>query len=67
MKMRKVWRRLGSFYIKIKENSIIKDLRGVVQMARTLAWGARGRSFKSSHPDLLFSLFLKTSKFKYRY
>ncbi len=31
--------------------SIIKLLRGVVQMARTLAWGARGRSFKSSHPD----------------
>ena len=23
-------------------------------MARTLAWGARGRSFKSSHPDMLY-------------
>ncbi len=29
-------------------------LRGVVQVARTLAWGARGRSFKSSHPELSF-------------
>lgn len=27
-------------------------------MARTLAWGARGRSFKSSHPDNLTNLFL---------
>ena len=27
--------------------------RGVVQMARTLVWGTRGRSFKSSHPDQL--------------
>ena len=28
-------------------------LRGVVQMARTLAWGARGRTFKSCHPEIL--------------
>lgn len=25
--------------------------RGVVQMARALAWGARGRTFESCHPD----------------
>lgn len=25
--------------------------RGVVQMARMLAWGASGRWFESSHPD----------------
>lgn len=31
-------------------------LRGVVQMARTLAWGARGRTFKSCHPDHTFLL-----------
>lgn len=26
--------------------------RGVVQMARALAWGARGRTFESCHPDV---------------
>ena len=25
--------------------------RGVAQLARVLAWGARGRKFKSSHSD----------------
>jgi hypothetical protein len=26
--------------------------RGVAQLASVLAWGARGRKFESSHPDL---------------
>ncbi len=27
------------------------DHRGVAQLASALAWGARGRPFKSDHPD----------------
>ncbi len=27
--------------------------RGVAQLASVLAWGARGRKFESSHPDLI--------------
>ncbi len=27
-------------------------IRGVAQLASALAWGARGRKFESSHPDL---------------
>lgn len=27
-------------------------IRGVAQVARVLAWGARGRKFKSCHSDL---------------
>ncbi len=27
--------------------------RGVAQLASALAWGARGRKFESSHPDLM--------------
>ena len=29
----------------------ISDLRGVAQLASALAWGARGRTFESYHPD----------------
>ena len=28
-----------------------KERRGVAQLARVLAWGARGRLFKSGHSD----------------
>lgn len=31
--------------------ALFKD-RGVAQLASVLAWGARGRKFESSHPDL---------------
>ena len=34
----------------IRERSGIN--RGVAQLASVLAWGARGRKFESSHPDL---------------
>ncbi len=27
-------------------------IRGVAQLASALAWGARGRKFESSHPDI---------------
>ena len=29
----------------------LKRRRGVAQLARVLAWGARGRQFKSGHSD----------------
>ena len=31
----------------------LKKERGVAQLASVLAWGARGRKFESSHPDVL--------------
>ncbi len=31
-----------------------KERRGVAQLARVLAWGARGRLFKSGHSDHFF-------------
>lgn len=30
----------------------LKNERGVAQLASVLAWGARGRKFESSHPDV---------------
>ena len=30
----------------------VGSTRGVVQMARTLGWGSKGREFKSRRPDL---------------
>ena len=33
----------------MKQGEIL--LRGVAQLASALAWGARGRPFKSDHPD----------------
>ena len=39
---------------KNKKNSIFAAvmIRGVAQLASALAWGARGRKFESSHPDI---------------
>lgn len=30
----------------------LRQNRGVAQLARVHVWGARGRSFESSHPDI---------------
>jgi len=34
-----------------KRDKLRKENRGVAQLASALAWGARGRPFKSDHPD----------------
>ena len=36
--------------------------RGVAQPGRVLAWGARGRRFKSCHPDHPLSLTLQRDR-----
>jgi hypothetical protein len=37
---------------------IDQSFRGVAQLASALAWGARGRPFKSDHPDFFFKLYV---------
>jgi hypothetical protein len=46
MKMKKFFCSLS------KSITFAKQNRGVAQLASALAWGARGRKFESSHPDI---------------
>ena len=52
IKIVSLFRTLNSAFTDKKLYLCIRKVRGVAQLASVLAWGASGRKFESSHPDL---------------
>lgn len=50
----RLWDRGSGSIVIYTHQSIIKNIRGIAQMARALRSGRRGHLFKSGYPDLCY-------------